>query len=189
MEVIPTPFPEVLLIKPKIYHDNRGFFYESHQQSKYKALGIESVFVQDNISFSKKGVLRGLHYQLEHAQDKLVHVIAGAVFDVVVDVRHGSPTFGQWMGQILSDENHLQLFVPKGFAHGFCVLSDQAHFVYKCSDYYNPTSEFGIIWNDPAVKVEWPIENPILSEKDALNPSLRNVSSKLLPHFKSSVIA
>lgn len=169
MQVETTPLAGVLLIKPTIYNDNRGFFYEGYQAEKYFANGITVPFVQDNISRSKKGVLRGLHYQLQKSQDKLVSVIRGQVFDVVVDVRQGSPTFGQWFSQILSDENAYQLFIPKGFAHGFCVMSEFADFMYKVSDYYYPQGEKGIHWNDPQLQINWPVDNPLLSTKDEAN--------------------
>lgn len=169
MQVETTLLAGVLLIKPTIYNDNRGFFYEGYQAEKYFANGITVPFVQDNISRSKQGVLRGLHYQLQKAQDKLVSVIRGQVYDVVVDVRQGSPTFGQWYSQILSDENAYQLFIPKGFAHGFCVLSEYADFMYKVSDYYYPQGEKGILWNDPVLKINWPVDKPLLSAKDQAN--------------------
>lgn len=169
MQVETTSLEGVLLVKPSIYNDNRGFFYEGYQAKKYFANGITVPFVQDNVSRSKQGVLRGLHYQLQKPQDKLVSVIRGQVFDVVVDVRRGSPTFGQWYSQILSDENAYQLFIPKGFAHGFCVLSDYADFMYKVSEYYYPQGEKGILWNDPTLRINWPVDNPIISDKDQAN--------------------
>lgn len=183
MKVFQTSLPEVLLLQPTIYTDNRGAFYELHHGKKFSELGILSNFVQDNVSFSKKNVLRGLHYQLHHPQDKLVHVIRGTAWDVVVDIRKGSPNFGKWVSCILSEENHSQIFIPKGFAHGFCALSDTVDFLYKCSDYYDSTSEYGIAWNDPLLNISWPIDNPILSEKDANNSMLSKLVKAHLPIY------
>lgn len=169
MKIIDTKIPEVKIIEPAVFGDDRGFFMETWQQKKFEELvtGKPTQFVQDNHSKSKKGILRGLHYQTENTQGKLVRVISGEVFDVAVDIRKDSPTFGQWVGVVLSAENKRQLWVPEGFAHGFYVTSDAAEFVYKCTDYYNPEAEHSILWNDPAVGVEWPIDTqPVLSEKD-----------------------
>ncbi|MFI4957032.1 MAG: dTDP-4-dehydrorhamnose 3,5-epimerase [Gammaproteobacteria bacterium] len=167
MDVVQTGLNGLLLIKPKVFGDKRGFFYEMFQEERYRAAGVDVHFVQDNVSSSAKNVLRGLHFQTRNPQDKLVSVLVGEVFDVAVDIRPESATFGKWFGAILSEENHHQLFVPKGFAHGFCVLSDTAIFHYKCSDYYSPANESGIIWNDPALGIEWPLQGePIVSEKD-----------------------
>lgn len=167
MEVVQTGISDLVLIKPKVFGDKRGFFYEMFQENRYRDAGIDVNFVQDNLSSSSKNVLRGLHYQTQNPQDKLVSVLVGEVFDVAVDIRPGSPTYGQWFGAILSDENHHQLFVPKGFAHGFYVLSDTAIFHYKCSDYYTPAHEAGIIWNDATLNIDWPLQGePIVSEKD-----------------------
>lgn len=172
MDVIELSIPEVKLIKPRRFKDDRGFFQQSYQKNQYIDAGIDVSFVQDNWSRSSKGVLRGLHYQYERAQSKLVSVLRGAVFDVAVDMRKDSPTFGQWEGEILSEENNCQLFVPKGFAHGFLVLSDVVDFVYKCDDYYAPGDEYGVMWNDPEINIEWPeIEDPLVSEKDAILPA------------------
>ena len=157
------------VITPQVFGDARGYFMETYQYEDFKAAGITEVFVQDNQSASKKGVLRGLHFQKEHAQDKLVRVIRGEVFDVAVDLREGSPTFGKWFGVRLSEENKKQFFIPKHFAHGFLVLSDYAEFCYKCSDFYHPGDEGGIRYDDPEIGVEWPIEEGmelIMSEKD-----------------------
>jgi len=170
-----TELTGVLLIEPAVHLDSRGRFFESYQKEKYRAVGIEEDFVQDNQSLSEKNVLRGLHYRIEPEQAKLVRVIRGKVFDVVVDIRKGSPTFGKWQGFILSDSNHLQLYVPTGFAHGFCVLSDTAEFLYKVSEYYSADKEKGIIWNDPDIGIDWPISDPILSEKDKTNPRLKSL--------------
>ncbi|UXI00521.1 dTDP-4-dehydrorhamnose 3,5-epimerase [Photobacterium sp. TY1-4] len=170
MKVIDTKIPDVKIIEPSVFGDERGFFMETWQQKKFEELvtGKPTPFVQDNHSKSKKGILRGLHYQTENTQGKLVRVVSGEVFDVAVDVRKDSPTFGQWVGVYLSAENKRQLWVPEGFAHGFYVTSDEAEFVYKCTDYYNPQAEHSILWNDPELGIEWPllVEQPSLSEKD-----------------------
>lgn len=170
MNVIETNIPDVKIIEPAVFGDERGFFMETWQQKKFEELvtGKPTQFVQDNHSKSKKGILRGLHYQTENTQGKLVRVISGEVFDVAVDIRKGSPTFGQWIGEYLSAENKRQLWVPEGFAHGFYVTSDEAEFVYKCTDYYNPTAEVSICWNDEELNIEWPNKSlPLLSEKDS----------------------
>jgi dTDP-4-dehydrorhamnose 3,5-epimerase len=173
MHIKNLSIPDVKLITPRRFKDDRGFFQQSYHREQYIDGGIDVQFVQDNWSRSTKGVLRGLHYQYEHVQSKLVSVIRGAVFDVAVDMRKNSPTFGQWVGEILSEDNNRQLFFPKGFAHGFLVLSDTADFVYKCDDYYTPGDEYGVIWNDPDIGIEWPdVINPLVSEKDALLPNL-----------------
>jgi len=166
LEVIKEPIPGLLVLKPRVFKDERGFFMETWQSVRYKEAGINEYFVQDNWSRSTKGVLRGLHYQKKHPQGKLVSVRSGKVFDVAVDIRKDSPTFGEWYGEELSDMNHLQMYVPPGFAHGFCVLSDTADFVYKCTDYYYPNDEGGIIWNDEEIGIKWPLKEPIVSEKD-----------------------
>jgi dTDP-4-dehydrorhamnose 3,5-epimerase len=174
MNVENLAIPEVKLIKPRRFKDDRGFFEQTYQKKQYAAAGITAEFVQDNRSRSQKGVLRGLHYQLKNSQAKLVSVIRGAVFDVAVDIRKGSPTFGQWVGAELSEENGHQLFVPKGFAHGFLVLSDEVDFVYKCDDYYTQGDEYGLRWDDPAIGIEWPeLEIAfLLSGKDQQAPLL-----------------
>jgi dTDP-4-dehydrorhamnose 3,5-epimerase len=164
----------ILIIEPRVFEDNRGFFYESFNSDAYKKNGITVNFVQDNHSRSVKNTVRGLHYQVNPGQDKLVRVTLGKAWDVVVDIRTGSPTFGQWEGFELSAENKRQLFVPKGFAHGFCVLSDEAEFQYKCSEYWSPKDERAIIWDDPELNINWPVENPILSEKDSKNPAFKD---------------
>lgn len=166
LEVIKEPIPGLLIIKPRVFKDERGFFMETWQSVRYKDIGINKYFVQDNWSRSTKGVLRGLHFQIEHPQGKLVSVRSGKVFDVAVDIRKNSSTFGQWYGEVLSDENHLQMYVPPDFAHGFCVLSETADFVYKCTDYYYPNDEGGILWNDKDLGIKWPLKDPIVSEKD-----------------------
>ncbi len=167
MEVIQTPLAGVLLIKPKVFGDSRGFFLETWQKERYVAAGIEYDFVQDNHSCSSHGILRGLHFQKTKPQGKLVSVSVGSVYDMVVDIRKGSPTYGKWYGVTLSAENHHQLWIPPGFAHGFVVLSEQAHFHYKVTDYYDPSDEGVIAWNSPSLNIHWPITNPTLSEKDA----------------------
>ena len=170
MKVIETDIPDVKIIEPAVFGDERGFFMETWNQNKFEDLvtGKPTKFVQDNHSKSKKGILRGLHYQTENTQGKLVRVVSGEVFDVAVDIRKDSTTFGQWVGVYLSAENKRQLWIPEGFAHGFYVISDEAEFVYKCTDYYNPSAEISIAWNDSNIKVDWPLSNePVLSEKDA----------------------
>ncbi|MCW9718784.1 dTDP-4-dehydrorhamnose 3,5-epimerase [Avibacterium sp. 21-599] len=167
MKIIDTTIPDVKILEPQVFGDERGFFMETFRQQWFKENVCNRTFVQENHSKSTKGVLRGLHYQIENAQGKLVRVISGAVFDVAVDLRKNSPTFGKWVGEILSTENKRQLWVPEGFAHGFYVLSDEAEFVYKCTDYYNPKDEHSLIWNDPTIGIEWPIiGEPNLSNKD-----------------------
>ena len=177
MKVTPTEIPEILIIEPDIFEDQRGFFFESYNYKKFSDLGISVEFVQDNHSKSVKNTLRGLHYQIKPGQDKLVRVIKGAVFDVAVDIRLGSPTFGQWVGIDLSAENKKQVFIPKGFAHGFCVTSDIAEFEYKCSEYYAPHDERGILWNDEKLNIQWPVDQPILSKKDLENPSFSAIEA------------
>jgi dTDP-4-dehydrorhamnose 3,5-epimerase len=174
VKILETALPGVLIVEPKVFGDHRGFFLETYNEQRYREAGIDVHFVQDNHSRSKKGVLRGLHYQLAKPQGKLVWVKRGRVFDVAVDVRKGSPTFGQWAGTILDEENHRQLWIPAGFAHGFMVMSDEADFVYKCTELYDPTSERGVAWDDPAIGIEWPdLDVPVaLSDKDLRLPRL-----------------
>lgn len=174
MKVIDTKIPEVKIIEPIVYGDARGFFLETFQEKRYReSLGLTQKFVQDNHSRSTRGVLRGLHFQKQKPQGKLVRVVRGEVFDVVVDIRADSPTFGQWEGIILSEENHLQFWVPPGFAHGFLVLSEIADFEYKCTDYYDPSDEGSVRWNDPVINISWPlIDNVTLSAKDEKAPLL-----------------
>ncbi|MBC7235379.1 MAG: dTDP-4-dehydrorhamnose 3,5-epimerase [Chloroflexi bacterium] len=174
MRVIPTSLPDVLIVEPDVYGDERGFFMESYSRRKYAALGIDVEFVQDNHSRSSRGVLRGLHYQARPGQAKLVRVVSGEVYDVAVDIRHGSPTFGKWVGVVLSAENKRQLYIPVGFAHGFCVLSEMADFLYKVSSYYDPTEERGIVWDDPDLAIDWPVEEPILSPRDRAHPRFKD---------------
>lgn len=169
MNIISTPIPDVLLIEPKVFPDDRGFFFESYQKEKFRQVGIDVEFVQDNHSKSCLGTLRGLHYQIRQPQGKLVRVVAGEIFDVAVDVRRNSPTFGHWVGDYLSAENKKMLWVPVGFAHGFYVTSLEAEVLYKATDYYAPAWERSIIWNDPVIGIQWPLQDklPILSTKDA----------------------
>jgi len=174
MEVVATAIPDVLLIKPKVFGDSRGYFQETFQAQRYRDAGITGSFVQDNLSLSQKGVLRGLHYQQPYPQGKLVYVLQGEVFDVAVDMRENSPTFGQWVGEYLSSENHHQLWVPPGFAHGFCVTSDRVLFAYKCTDYYQPENEHCLLWNDATLDIRWPIDNPLVSAKDAQGLAFRD---------------
>lgn len=162
------------LIQPKVFGDNRGYFMETYNYNDFREAGLDAVFVQDNQSSSTRGVLRGLHYQKEHTQGKLVRVLSGEVFDVAVDIRRGSKTYGKWFGVTLSAEKKNMFYVPEGFAHGFYVLSDTAEFTYKCTDFYDPSSEAGIMWNDPALQIEWPIHEgtvPNISEKDGKHPA------------------
>ncbi|MBM3189975.1 MAG: dTDP-4-dehydrorhamnose 3,5-epimerase [Chloroflexi bacterium] len=175
MQVSETALPGVLVIEPTVHEDERGFFYESYNQRAYAAQGIADTFVQDNHSRSVRGVLRGLHYQAPPGQAKLVRVAVGAVFDVAVDVRWGSPTFGRWIGVELSAENRRQLYIPAGLAHGFCVLSEVAEFLYKVTTYYAPADERGILWSDPAIGIAWPVTAPILSDRDRRHPLLRDI--------------
>ncbi len=183
MKIIPTAIPDVLLIEPDVFGDNRGFFMETWHRQKYAEAGLDVNFVQDNHSRSAKGVLRGLHYQLEQPQGKLVRVVTGVVFDVAVDVRKGSPTFGQWVGAELSDENQHQLYAPPGFAHGFSVLSESADFLYKCTDFYAPQNEHGILWNDPEINIQWPGRDFKISDKDKNNKMLKDMTDHL-PAYK-----
>ncbi len=180
MKTYSTKLKGLLLIEPDIFKDERGFFMETYAQKKYQSLGVDVSFIQDNHAKSSKGVLRGMHYQIQFGQAKLVCVSQGEVFDVVVDIRKESETFGQWEGFTLSSENKRQLFIPKGFAHGYCVVSETAEFQYKCSDYYHPEDEGGLIWNDPTVNINWPVKNPIISKKDSNLPELKNISYPVL---------
>lgn len=185
MKVLGTDIPGVLIIEPRVFGDDRGYFLESWQQQRYAQHGLPEAFVQDNQSFSGRGVLRGLHIQHPHAQGKLIQVQLGEVFDVAVDVRVGSPWFGRWAGVLLSGKNKRQLWVPEGFAHGFCVLSDEALFTYKCTDYYHPESELSVRWDDPAIGIDWPLsEPPRLSDKDRNAPVLSAIPQDSLPRYR-----
>ena len=192
MKIIKTHLPGVVVIEPKVFGDKRGFFLETFRQDVLQQAGINVTFVQDNHSRSSQGVLRGLHYQLKQTQGKLVRVTSGSVFDVAVDVRKGSPTFGQWYGAQLDEENMLMMYIPPGFAHGFVVLSESADFLYKCTEYYHPESEQGIAWDDPDIGIEWPIANLsseiALSEKDKNNVLLKDQSSDKLPAYEDFIL-
>lgn len=184
MKLIQTSLPGVLLLEPKVFGDERGFFVETYRESVFAEAGLDVTFVQDNQSRSRRGVLRGLHYQLIQPQGKLVRAATGRVFDVAVDVRRGSPHFGRWFGTLLDDVTHRQMYIPPGFAHGFVVLSEVADFVYKCTDYYHPQSEQGIRWDDPQIGIEWPAEildALALSAKDRELPLLADQAAELLP--------
>jgi dTDP-4-dehydrorhamnose 3,5-epimerase len=185
LEIIETSLPGVVIVKPRVFADARGFFVETYRESVLAAAGIHENFVQDNHSHSSRGVLRGLHYQLRHPQGKLCRVARGEVLDVAVDVRVGSPTFGKWVSVVLSGENQLQLFVPRGFAHGFAVRSDSADFLYKCSDYFDAADDRGVLWNDPAIGIDWQTESPILSEKDQRYLTLTEIPREQLPQYRS----
>jgi dTDP-4-dehydrorhamnose 3,5-epimerase len=185
MRVEPTKLPGVLILDPDVYQDDRGYFFESWSERRYAELGLPLGFVQDNVSRSSRGTLRGLHLQAPPmSQGKLVQVLEGEVFDVAVDVRTDSPTFGQWVGETLSALNRRQIYIPPGFAHGFCVTSEHALFSYKCTQYYAPGGEVSVLWNDPALAIEWPIEAPLLSRKDAAAPTLRDVPRDRLPSLE-----
>jgi dTDP-4-dehydrorhamnose 3,5-epimerase len=183
MKINKTPIDGILVIEPDVFKDERGFFLETFHTQKYKDLGIEKNFVQDNLSFSSKGILRGLHFQHRNPQAKMVQVLLGEVFDVAVDIRRNSPTFGKWFGLILSQENLFQMYIPEGFAHGYCVVSDTALFAYKCSAFYSPADEGGLLWSDPDVGIEWPVSNPILSAKDSQLPCLSEFPENWQPFY------
>jgi dTDP-4-dehydrorhamnose 3,5-epimerase len=186
MKITLASLSDVLIIEPNFFSDQRGFFMEMYHQRRYADCGIDTVFVQDNMSFSIKGTLRGLHYQHPRAQAKLVQVIKGEIFDVAIDIRRGSPTFAQWFGVHLTGESGRQLFIPEGFAHGFCVLSDTATVTYKCTDFYAPDDEGGILWSDPDLDINWPVPNPLLSARDSEHPCLCDVSLERLPVYKET---
>lgn len=183
MEILKTSLPGVLIFQPDVFEDQRGYFMETYHRKKYTEEGLDQSFVQDNLSYSTRGTLRGLHYQYPNAQGKLVQAVKGEIFDVVVDIRKDSPAFGHWTGVHLSDENKRQLFIPKGFAHGFCVLSNTAFVMYKCSDFYAPESEKGILWSDTDIGINWPVKEPLLSPKDSQYPCLKDISSDNLPDY------
>ena len=187
MKISATPLQGVLLIEPRVFGDARGFFLESFERSRYATAGIEQPFVQDNHSRSRRGVLRGLHYQLHYPQGKLVRVARGAVYDVAVDIRRGSPQFGQHYSVVLDDESLKQIYIPPGFAHGFCVLSEVADFEYKCTDIYHPEDDGGILWNDPALGIAWPIAAPSLSPKDERYLPLNETPAEKLPVYEEDV--
>ena len=178
-----TSIPGVLLFEPDIFMDSRGYFMEIFHQKKYAEIGFDRSFVQENYSHSKRGIVRGLHYQLKRPQGKFLYVMNGEIFDVAVDIRRGSPTFGKWFGTNLSSENRRQIFIPEGFAHGFCVLSESADVFYKCTDFYEPDDEYGIFWSDKTIGIDWPVENPILSEKDCLFKPLNETPEEYIPDY------
>ena len=179
MRFVPTELPGVVLVEPDIHRDGRGFFLETYHAEKYRAGGIDGPFVQDNHSRSVAGTLRGLHLQVRRPQGKLVRAIEGEIFDVAVDVRRGSPTFGRWVGVTISDANFRQCYIPPGFAHGFAVLSPVAQVEYKCTDLYDPADELGVAWNDPAIAIAWPIVQPVLSERDRNHAPLARLLDRL----------
>ncbi len=185
MQIDDTGLAGVKLVTPRVFRDDRGYFFETYQEDRYDAAGIASPFLQDNVSKSRKGVLRGLHFQHPNPQGKLVGVLDGEVFDVAVDLRKGSPQFGQWYGTILSGENHRQLWIPEGFAHGFLVLSEIAIFAYKCTALYSAEDDRSVRWNDPAIGIEWPSKEPVLSPKDANAPLLAELREGDLPDFSA----
>lgn len=184
MKVEPTSLPEVLIVEPRWSGDARGFFQETWHLRRYAEAGVDAAFVQDNVSLSARNVLRGLHLQHPHGQGKLIWVMQGAVFDVAVDLRTGSPTFGGWAGAELSAQNRRQLWIPEGFAHGFCVLGETALLAYKCTDFYTPDSELTVRWDDPAIGIEWPVSDPVLSDKDAAAPRLAELETARLPVYR-----
>ena len=184
LQRIETSLPGVLELRPKVFHDTRGIFFETYNSARFSELGITDTFVQDNHSSSRKGTLRGLHYQLHHPQAKLCRVVEGQALDVVLDVREGSPHFGRWASVVLSAEDHNQIYVPAGFAHGFLALSDTVQFLYKCSDFYDPQDEYGVLWRDTDLKIQWGIESPVVSEKDSRLPTLATIPKECLPRYR-----
>jgi len=186
MNVVPTGLEGVIIFQPKVFADDRGYFLETWSGRRYEEAGIRETFCQDNVSFSHRQVLRGLHFQHPRGQGKLVGVVSGEVFDVAVDIRRGSPTFGRYVGVVLSEDNHKQLYIPPGFAHGFCVLSDTARFAYKCTEYYDAATDAGIVYNDPDIAIDWPIDRPLLSQKDRQLPRLRDIPPERLPHYENT---
>lgn len=183
MKVTETALPGVLLIEPQVFGDARGFFLETFSAKRYEEAGVRGPFVQDNMSRSAKGIVRGLHLQHPNAQGKLVWVVQGAVLDVAVDLRVGSPTFGQWIAEELTEDNKRQLWIPPGFAHGFCVTGESAVFVYKCTEYYAPQDEVGVLWNDPDLGIPWPVVEPVVSAKDRALPRLADLDRSRLPRY------
>ena len=184
MDIIQTSIPGVVVLKPKVHEDPRGFFMETYRAEEFAAAGIQDSFVQDNHARSQRGTLRGLHYQLQHPQGKLCRVASGEVFDVALDIRQGSPTFGQWYGVVLSQENKLQIYIPPGFAHGYVVRSEAADFLYKCSEYHYGGDGHGVLWSDPQLAIPWETSSPILSEKDRQYTPLADVPRELLPRYE-----
>jgi dTDP-4-dehydrorhamnose 3,5-epimerase len=184
LQRIETSLPGVLELRPQVFHDTRGFFFETYHLARFCELGIADSFVQDNHSRSRKGTLRGLHYQLHHPQAKLCRVVEGQALDVVLDVREGSPYFGKWTSVVLRAEEHNQIYVPVGFAHGFLALSDTVQFLYKCSDFYVPDDEYGVLWSDTGLKISWGIASPVVSEKDSKLPQLATIPKERLPRYR-----
>ncbi len=184
MKITATELEGVIIFEPRVFTDERGWFVETWSGKRYEEAGVKGSFCQDNLSFSKKGIVRGLHYQYPHPQGKLVSVVSGEVYDVAVDIRVGSPTFGKYEGVTLSEDNHRQLYIPPGFAHGFCAMSETAKFAYKCTAYYDAECEGGIIWNDPDIGIAWPVEAPLLSDKDAKFTCLKDIAVEKLPRFE-----
>ena len=183
MKIHPTSIPEVIIIEPDVFEDSRGFFMETYHRERYAGAGVGVGFVQDNLSVSYRGTVRGLHFQNPCAQAKLVQVLDGEVFDVAVDVRRGSPGFGRWAGVTLSGSNRRQLFIPEGFAHGFCVTSEKAVFHYKCSDFHTPSAEHGILWNDTQLGIPWPVDAPVISTKDSRYGLMRDLPEDVFPVY------
>jgi dTDP-4-dehydrorhamnose 3,5-epimerase len=183
MKVIETALPGALILEPQVFGDARGFFYESFNKGKWQEAGIQADFIQTNVSRSARGVLRGLHYQWPNPQGKLVSVLEGEVYDVAVDIRHGSPTFGQSVSVMLTAENHRHFWIPEGFAHGFCVVSEFATFNYQCTTLYDAHADAGIRWNDGDIGIDWPVSEPLLSDKDTKTPMLKEIASRGLPVF------
>lgn len=184
MNFVETPLDGVIVVEPDVHRDERGFFLETYHLEKYAEGGIRLPFVQDNHSRSMRGTLRGLHAQWRRPQGKLVRALLGEIFDVAVDMRRGSPTYAQWFGVLLTDQNAKQIYVPPGYLHGFCVVSEVAEVEYKCTDLYDPGFELGVVWNDPEIGIEWPVDEPVLSPKDAAAPRLRDVPEEWLPEFE-----
>lgn len=184
LQRIETSLPGVLELRPKIFRDTRGIFFETYNSARFSELGITDTFVQDNHSSSRKGTLRGLHYQLHHPQAKLCRVVEGKALDVVLDVREGSPHFGRWVSVVLSAEDHNQIYVPAGFAHGFLALSDTVQFLYKCSDFYDPQDEYGVLWRDDELKIQWGTQSPVVSEKDSRLETLAAIPKECLPRYR-----
>lgn len=184
MRIEPMKLNAVLRIEPQVFGDPRGYFFETWQRDRYRDAGLPRDFVQDNVSRSARGILRGLHLQEPFGQGKLVQVLDGAVFDVAVDVRNGSPSFGHWVAETLTGDNHLQLYIPPGFAHGFCVVSEYALLTYKCTEFYHPETELSVLWNDPGLGIEWPVRDPMLSKKDAAGLRLADIPKERLPRYR-----
>ena len=181
MEIIKTSLAGVMIVRPQVFRDDRGFLLETHHKSRYRDMVTPAPFVQDNMSFSQYGTIRGLHYQIVQPQAKLIQVIKGKILDIAVDIRKGSPNFGKYIGIYLSDKTPEQIFIPEGFAHGFCVLSEDAYVIYKCTDFYCPDGERGVLWSDPDLNIDWPVTAPTLSPKDANYPLLKDLPDKDLP--------